>query len=179
MARIIIKRKSQPSSPIQPSAASSVSAPSAPSSPESARKHPEIKLRLYRGSKECPICKATIVDRNGSMERHVERHAKLAEIEAMNDAIEPKRNDMSESDIAIAVKLWQSLPAKFRATGGVFQDGPLANKGEVSGMPKVFMTNGRLKKKYMWIRKNQEGRVGRRPLKTLKSGNSGARPKKD
>ncbi|CEI61313.1 hypothetical protein FVEN_g5967 [Fusarium venenatum] len=176
MTRIIVKRKSQPSSPIQSSASLSVSAPS---SPESARKYSQIKLRLYRGAKECPICKATIVDRNGSMERHVERHVKLAEIEALNDAIEPKRSDMSESDIAIAVKLWQSLPANLRATGGVFRDGPLANKGEVSGMPTVFMTNGRLKKKYMWIRKNQEGRVGRRPLKNLKSGNSNARPKKD
>ncbi|KAG8671955.1 hypothetical protein FPOAC2_05319 [Fusarium poae] len=178
MARIIIKRKSQPSSPVQLPTSSSPTV-SAPSSPESVKKHPQIKLRLYRGSKECPVCKATIVNRKGAMERHVERHAKLAEIEAINDAVEPNRNGMSESEIADAVDLWQSLPAKLRATGGVFEDGPLANKGEVDGMPKVFMTNGRLKKKYLWIRKNQEGRVGRRPLKALKSGNSGARPNKD
>ncbi|GKU07001.1 hypothetical protein FLAG1_09991 [Fusarium langsethiae] len=113
------------------------------------------------------------------MERHVERHAKLAEIEAMNVAVEPNRNGMSESDIALAVRLWQSLPAKRRATGGVFQDGPLAGKGEIGGMPEVFMANGRLKKKYMWIRKDQEGRVGRRPLKALKSSNSGACSQKD
>ncbi|UZP38099.1 hypothetical protein NXS19_005915 [Fusarium pseudograminearum] len=171
MARIIIKRKSQPSAPIAPSSSPSSSAPS---SPESARKSPRIKLRLYRGSKECPICKATIVNRNGGLERHVERHAKLAEIEAMNVPLEPNRHGMSEDDIARAVDLWKSLPAKIRATGGVFHDGPLANKGEISGMPEVFMATGRLKKKYMWIRKDQDGRVGRRPLKALKSGNSGA-----
>jgi hypothetical protein len=93
----------------------------------------------------------------------------------MNVPMEPNRNGMSESDIARARDLWRSIPAKLRATGGVFEDGPLADKGEVSGMPEVFMLNGRLKKKYQWIRKDMEGRIGRRPLKALKNGNSGAR----
>ncbi|RGP77774.1 hypothetical protein FLONG3_4068 [Fusarium longipes] len=173
MVRIIIKRKSQPSSPISPSPSSSTS------STESPKKSPRIKLRLYCGSKECPICHATIVNRNNALERHIERHDKLAEVEAMNTAMEPDRKGMSDADLAFARDLWLSIPAKLRATGGVFEDGPLADKGEVSGMPEAFMPNGRLKKKYLWIRNNMEGRKGRRPLGDLKNGNSGARIEKD
>lgn len=187
MTRIIIKRKSQSSSPIPSSPTTSASSTS---SPKSASKSPRVKLRLYRSSNKCPVCKATIVDRNNALKRHIERHAKLAEIQvntprqsiryltltyfkAMNIPLEPDRNGMSDAEMAHVRDMWQSVPAKLRATGGVFKHGPLAGKGEFSGMPEVFMTNGRLKKKYLWIRKDIEGRVGRRPLKDLKDGNSG------
>ncbi|KAJ4128041.1 hypothetical protein NW768_008325 [Fusarium equiseti] len=173
MSRIIIKRKLRSSSPTPSSPASSATASSL-SRPPNTRSAIKNQVRLYSGSKECPICKAIIVNRNNALKRHVERHATLAELETTNFNLEPDRNGLSDADTALARKMWQSIPARIRNSGGIFQDGPLAGKGEVAGMPEVFMVNGRLKKKFMWIRKDLGGRIGRRPLKALKDGNSGA-----
>ncbi|RFN49924.1 hypothetical protein FIE12Z_5823 [Fusarium flagelliforme] len=178
MTRIIIKRKLRSSSPTPPppipsSPASSTTA-SSPSHTPVTRSTTKSQVRLYRGSKECPICKAIIVNRNNALKRHIERHAILAELETTNFDLEPDRNGLSDADTARARKMWQSIPASIRNSGGIFQDGPLAGKGEVAGMPEVFMVNGRLKKKFMWIRKDLGGRIGRRPLKALKDANSGA-----
>ncbi|RBR04603.1 uncharacterized protein FIESC28_11530 [Fusarium coffeatum] len=178
MTRIIIIRKPRSSSPTTspsiPSSPASSSTASSPSHTPITRSATKTQVRLYRGSKECPICKAIIVNRNNALKRHIDRHATLAELETTNFDLEPDRNGLSDADTARARKMWQSIPASIRNSGGIFQDGPLAGKGEVAGMPEVFMVNGRLKKKFMWIRKDLGGRIGRRPLKALKDGNSGA-----
>ncbi|KAF5019844.1 hypothetical protein F66182_8123 [Fusarium sp. NRRL 66182] len=45
--------------------------------------------RVPLHAKKCLVCKANITGRRGALKRHVERHAKLAEIEAANFKIEP------------------------------------------------------------------------------------------
>lgn len=77
-------------------------------------------------------------------------------------------------DVELAQNMWQSVPARRRATGGVFLDGPLAGKGFFEGMPNVFLPNGRVKPKLAWIKKDLESRVGRGPLRALKNANANA-----
>ncbi|KAF4955394.1 hypothetical protein FGADI_4573 [Fusarium gaditjirri] len=162
------KRKPLPSSPLRPSSPVSQSVPS--SSP------PKIQSinPIRRSSKNCPICETTLINRNGSLARHIKRHAKLAKIEAMNAEIDLPRMDVPDFDVKLAQKMWQSVPARRRATGGVFTDGPLAGKGFSEGMPGVFLPNGRVKPKWAWIKKDLDSRVGRGPLRALKNTNAGA-----
>ncbi|KAF5986045.1 hypothetical protein FBULB1_2609 [Fusarium bulbicola] len=162
------KRKSLPSSPPKPSSPVSQFFPS--SSPPKARSTNSIRLSY----KNCPVCKAMLVNRNGSLARHVERHAKLAKIEAMNIEINLPRLDVPDFDVELAQKMWQSVPARRRATGGVFLDGPLAGQGFFEGMPSAFLPNGRVKPKWAWIKKDLEARVGRGPLSALKNANANA-----
>ncbi|KAF5695567.1 hypothetical protein FDENT_297 [Fusarium denticulatum] len=162
------KRKSLPSSPPKPS--SPVSESLASSSPPKAR-----SLNSIRGSsKKCPVCKAVLVNRNGSLARHIARHAKLAKIEAMNFEINLPRLDTPDFDVKLAQKMWQSVPARRRATGGVFLDGPLAGEGFFEGMPSCFLPNGRVKPKWAWIKKDLDARVGRGPLRALENANANA-----
>jgi len=91
MTRIIIKRKLRSSSPtpsplIPSSPASSTTAPS-PSHTPITRSATKNQVRLYCGSKECPICKVIIVNRNNALKRHVERHVTLAELEVQTHYI--------------------------------------------------------------------------------------------
>ncbi|KAF4422105.1 hypothetical protein FACUT_10812 [Fusarium acutatum] len=165
---IKIKRKSLPSSPPKPSSLISESLPS--SSPPKAQSINSTRL----SSKNCPICKAMLVNRNGSLARHVKRHAKLAKIEAMNIEINLPRMEVPDFDVSLAQKMWQSVPARRRATGGVFLDGPLAGEGFFEGMPSVFLPNGRVKPKWAWIKKDLDARVGRGPLRVLKNANANA-----
>lgn len=72
---IKLKRKPLPSSPLKPS--SPVSDPLPSSSPPKVQPVDSIR----RSSEDCPICKAMLVNRNGSLARHIKRHAKLAKIE--------------------------------------------------------------------------------------------------
>ncbi|KAH7230464.1 uncharacterized protein BKA55DRAFT_525647 [Fusarium redolens] len=129
---------------------------------------------IHRSSKSCPICKATLVNHNGSLARHIKRHAKLAKIEAVNIEIDLPRMDAPDFDVTLAQKMWQSVPARRRATGGVFLDGPLAGEGFTEGMPAVFLPNGRVKPKWAWIKKDLDARVGRGPLRALKNANANA-----
>ncbi|KAK2690581.1 hypothetical protein QWA68_010182, partial [Fusarium oxysporum] len=165
---IKLKRKPLPSSPLKPSSPVSDSLPS--SSPPKVQ--PVNSIR--RSSEDCPICKAMLVNRNGSLARHIKRHAKLAKIEAMNIEIDLPRMDAPDFDVELAQKMWQSVPARRRATGGVFLDGPLAGKGFFEGMPSVFLPNGRVKPKWAWIKKDLDSRVGRGPLRALKNANANA-----
>ncbi|KAG5744344.1 hypothetical protein H9Q69_005908 [Fusarium xylarioides] len=162
------KRKSLPSSPPKPS--SPVSESLASSSPPKARSVNSVR----RSFKNCPVCNAMLVNRNGSLARHVERHAKLAKIEAMNFEINLPRLETPDFDVKLAQKMWQSVPARRRATGGVFLDGPLAGEGFFEGMPNVFLPNGRVKPKWAWIKKDLDARVGRGPLRALKNANANA-----
>ncbi|KAF5710708.1 hypothetical protein FMUND_9352 [Fusarium mundagurra] len=161
-----LKRKPLPSSPPKPS--SPVSEPLTSSSPPKARSA-NSTCRSFKG---CPVCKATLVNRNGSLARHVERHAKLSKIEALNFEINLPRLDTPDFDVKLAQKMWQSVPARRRAAGGVFLDGPLAGEGFFEGMPNVFLPNGRVKPKWAWIKKDLDARVGRGPLRALKSANA-------
>ncbi|KAI1027640.1 hypothetical protein LB504_011771 [Fusarium proliferatum] len=163
-----LKRKPLPSSPPKPSSPVSESLPS--SSPPKTRSANAIRS----SSKNCPVCKAILVNRNGSLARHVERHAKLAKIEAMNIDLNLPPMEAPDFDVKLAQNMWQSVPARRRATGGVFLDGPLAGKGFFEGMPNVFLPNGRVKPKLAWIKKDLESRVGRGPLRALKNANANA-----
>ncbi|KAF5651305.1 hypothetical protein F25303_4134 [Fusarium sp. NRRL 25303] len=181
-----LRRKPLPSSPPKPSSPVSESLPS--SSPPKARSVNAIRS----SSKNCPVCKAILVNRNGSLARHVERHAKLAKIEvrtlllsspllpvltfhqAMNIDLNLPPMEAPDFDVKLAQNMWQSVPARRRATGGVFLDGPLAGKGFFEGMPNVFLPNGRVKPKLAWIKKDLESRVGRGPLRALKNANANA-----
>ncbi|KAG7412851.1 hypothetical protein Forpe1208_v008504 [Fusarium oxysporum f. sp. rapae] len=165
---IKLKCKPLPSSPLKPSSLVSESLPS--SSPPKVQ--PVNSIR--RSSKNCPICKAMLVNRNGSLARHIERHAKLAKIEAMNIEIDLPRMDAPDFDVELAQKMWQSVPARRRATGGVFLDGPLAGEGFFEGIPSVFLPNGRVKPKWAWIKKDLDSRVGRGPLRALTNANANA-----
>ncbi|KAF5964439.1 hypothetical protein FCOIX_13420 [Fusarium coicis] len=164
-----LKRKSLPSSP--PKSSSPISESLAYSSHTEAR-----SIKSIRGSskKNCPVCKAILVNRNGSLARHVERHAKLDKIEAMNFETNLPRLDTPDFDVKLAQKMWQSVPARRRATGGVFLDGPLAGEGFLEGMPICFLPNGRVKPKWAWIKKDLDARVGRGPLRALKNANANA-----
>lgn len=78
MPRIImIKRKPLPSSPPRRSTRASASRPLSPSSDEDFDKHMQ-KISCF--TKRCPICNRTLLYRNNALERHIERHAKLAEV---------------------------------------------------------------------------------------------------
>ncbi|KAF4331924.1 hypothetical protein FBEOM_14291 [Fusarium beomiforme] len=127
-----------------------------------------------RSSKTCPECKATLVNRNGSLARRIKRHAKLARIQALNIQIEPLRTEIPHFDVTLAQKMWQSVPAKRRASGGVFLHGPLAGEGFIEGMPGVSSPNGRVKPKWTWIKRDLDSRVGRGPLRALKNTNFNA-----
>lgn len=87
---------------------------------------------------------------------------------------EPTRANIDDFDVALAQNMFLSTPAKNRAVGGAFTAGPLAGKGVFEGIPQVFFSNGRVKDKFMWIKKNLEPRIGRAPLKDLKDTNAGA-----
>lgn len=87
---------------------------------------------------------------------------------------EPTRANTDDFDVALAQNMFLSTPAKNRAVGGTFTAGPLAGKGVFEGIPQVFFSNGRVKDKFMWIKKNLEPRIGRVPLKDLKDTNAGA-----
>ncbi|KAF5634245.1 hypothetical protein F52700_5967 [Fusarium sp. NRRL 52700] len=163
-----LKRKSLPSSP--PKLSSPVSEPLASFSPPKARSANSVR----GSSKNCPVCKAILVNRNGSLARHIERHAKLAKIETMNVDMNLPPMDTPDFDVELAQKMWQSVPARRRAAGGVFLDGPLAGEGFFDGMPNVFLPNGRVKPKWTWIKKDLEARVGRGPLRALKNANANA-----
>jgi hypothetical protein len=131
-----------------------------------------------------------MLNRNNALKRHIERHAKLAEIkvpllylthllfltglQAANIMSEPTRPNIEDFDLALARNMWLSQPAKNRAAGGAFTTGPLAGKGVFEGIPLVFFSNGRVKNKFMWIKKGLETRIGRAPLKDLKDTNAGA-----
>jgi hypothetical protein len=131
-----------------------------------------------------------MLNRNNALKRHIERHAKLAEIkvpllylthllfltglQAANIMSEPTRPNIEDFDLALARNMWLSQPAKNRAAGGAFTTGPLAGKGVFEGIPLVFFSNGRVKNKFMWIKKGLETRIGRVPLKDLKDTNAGA-----
>ncbi|KAF9768755.1 hypothetical protein IL306_013903 [Fusarium sp. DS 682] len=169
MPRIIkLKRKSlPPSSSLRTSPISESQASSSPPKSQS----PNSKTRY---SKICPVCKGTLVNRNGSSARHIKRHAKLAKIGALNTKNEPLPTETSDFDVTLAQKMWQSLPATRRATGGVFLDGPLVGEGFIEGMPDVFFPNGRVKPKWAWIKKDLDSRVGRGPLSALKNANANA-----
>ncbi|KAF4993255.1 hypothetical protein FGRMN_6619 [Fusarium graminum] len=172
MARIItIRRKPLPSSPVRAS-------PSGSSSPSSSSviniKSAKLLKQASRFSKKCPKCKATMVNRNGALKRHIERHAKLAEVKAANIKVEPFRVNIPNLNLVLARKIWLSTPAKNRATGGIFAAGPLAGKGVVEGMPEVFLPSGRIRSKCIWIQKAIEARIGRAPLKNLEDTNAGA-----
>jgi hypothetical protein len=92
----------------------------------------------------------------------------------MNIEIDLPRMDAPDFDVELAQKMWQSVPARRRATGGVFLDGPLAGKGFFEGMPSVFLPNGRVKPKWAWIKKDLDSRVGRGPSRALKNVNANA-----
>ncbi|KAF5660155.1 hypothetical protein FHETE_9128 [Fusarium heterosporum] len=172
MSRIVtLRRTPLPSSPIRKTSSESTS----PSS-SSIINNKSVKLlkQISRFSKKCPKCKATIVNRNGALKRHIERHAKLAEVKAANIKIEPFRVNIPNLSLVLARKIWLSTPAKNRATGGIFVDGPLAGKGVVEGMPDVFLPSGRIRSKCIWIQKALEARIGRAPLKNLEDTNAGA-----
>ncbi|KAM0267326.1 hypothetical protein ACHAPA_006106 [Fusarium lateritium] len=172
MARIImLKRKPLPSSPPQRSTRSSTYRPLSPPSNEELENPVQ---RIPGFSRKCPTCNATMVNRNNSLKRHIERHAKLAEIKAANIKSEPTRVNLDDFDLTLARNMWQSTPAKNRAVGGAFTTGPLAGKGVFEGMPQVFFSNGRVKNKWMWIKKSIETRIGRAPLEDLKDTNAGA-----
>ncbi|KAJ9420146.1 hypothetical protein QL093DRAFT_2100007 [Fusarium oxysporum] len=96
---IKLKRKPLPSSPLKPS--SPVSDPLPSSSPPKVQ--PVNSIRCSSGG--CPICKAMLVNRNGSLARHIKRHAKLAKIEAMNIEIELPRMDAPDFDVELAQKM--------------------------------------------------------------------------
>ncbi|KAF4966585.1 hypothetical protein FSARC_5749 [Fusarium sarcochroum] len=171
MSRIVkLKRKPLPSSPTRNSLPTSSSKPS-PSKLNS----PKAEQRFSQFGRTCPVCKTNIINRNGSFKRHVERHAKLAKLQAANINVQPVRAQDPEFDVALARDMWMSTPAKHRAAGGVFLDGPLAGKGDFEGMPDVFLPNGRVKNRCIWIKKDLEaGRIGRSPLKALKNTNATA-----
>ncbi|KAM0548462.1 hypothetical protein ACHAPJ_009948 [Fusarium lateritium] len=171
MSRIVtLKRKALPSSPTHEQ-----SSTSSPKSSPSKNYSSKTEQRLSQFGKKCPVCKANIINRNGSFKRHVERHAKLAALQAANIGVQPVRAQDPEFDVALARDMWMSTPAKHRAAGGVFHDGPLAGKGTYDGMPEVFVPNGRVKNKCIWIKKDLEaGRIGRSPLKALKNTNAAA-----
>ncbi|WZH48610.1 uncharacterized protein QYS62_009790 [Fusarium acuminatum] len=167
----MIKRKPLPSSPLRRSARASASRTLSPSSDGGFDKPvPRISGFL----KNCPICNAAMLNRNNALKRHIERHAKLAEIKAANIMSEPTRPNIEDFDLALARNMWLSQPAKNRAAGGAFTTGPLAGKGVFEGIPLVFFSNGRVKNKFMWIKKGLETRIGRAPLKDLKDTNAGA-----
>lgn len=78
MPRIVmIKRKPLPSSPPRRSTRGSASRPLSPSSDEDFNKPMQ---KISRFTKKCPICNRTLLYRNNALERHIERHAKLAEV---------------------------------------------------------------------------------------------------
>ncbi|KAM0340732.1 hypothetical protein ACHAPU_010323 [Fusarium lateritium] len=171
MSRIItLRRRPLPSSPVRKPSSESEPSSSSSLNDESAK----LLKRVTRFSKKCPKCNATMVNRNGALKRHIERHAKLAEVKAANINVEPARVNIPNFDLALARKMWLSTPAKLRATGGVFTAGPLAGKGVIEGMPEVFLSNGRIRTKCMWIKKALETRIGRAPLKDLGDTNAGA-----
>ncbi|KAH6956339.1 hypothetical protein DER45DRAFT_595111 [Fusarium avenaceum] len=172
MPRIVmIKRKPLPSSPPRRSTRGSASRPLSPSSDEDFNKPMQ---KISRFTKKCPICNRTLLYRNNALERHIERHAKLAEVKAENTMAEPTRANTDDFDVTLAQNMFLSTPAKNRAVGGAFTAGPLAGKGVFEGIPQVFFSNGRVKDKFMWIKKNLEPRIGRAPLKDLKDTNAGA-----
>lgn len=81
MPRIImLKRKPLPSSPLRKSTRESAYRPLSPSSNEDLQQPVQ---RISRISKKCPTCNATMVNRNNALKRHIERHAKLAEIKVL------------------------------------------------------------------------------------------------
>ncbi|KAF4446700.1 hypothetical protein F53441_9633 [Fusarium austroafricanum] len=174
MSLIVTLKLKREHLPPNPRLSSSPVPASLPFSPPTKQQFVTSSPRTSRFADKCPVCKATIVNRNGGLHRHIKRHAKLAKIEAMNIEIEPMRGHTVEFDIARARDIWLSVPAKLRSTGGVFLDGPLAGKGVIEGMPEVFLPNGRVKTKWMWIKKDLETRIGRGPLKTLKNTNATA-----
>ncbi|KAF4462223.1 hypothetical protein FALBO_10964 [Fusarium albosuccineum] len=133
-----------------------------PSSPSKLNSSPEIDRHRVRYGKKCPICSARIVDRRGALQRHIDRHAKLKEIQAANNEIDPSRLKDPGFDVALARDMYMSTPAKHRFSGGVFITGPLAGKGTFEGMPQVFLQNGRVKKPLFWIKKGLEPK--RQPL---------------
>ncbi|KAJ4328614.1 hypothetical protein N0V84_000973 [Fusarium piperis] len=116
------------------------------------------KVRKVRGPSQrygnkCPECKARIVGRAAVFKRHVERHAKLAEIIESNEANKFIWVEDPGFDVDLVRDMYMSTPAKYRHTGGEFTTGPLAGKGIFEGVPEVFFVTGRIKKNYEFLKR--------------------------
>ncbi|KAM0424948.1 hypothetical protein ACHAPT_009749 [Fusarium lateritium] len=110
--------------------------------------------RYPRYGQKCPQCKARIVGRQAVFQRHIDRHAKLVEVQEINSKTTIERAEDPGFDVALVRDMFMSTPAKFRHTGGAFKTGPLAGKGVTEGLPKIFFDTGRIRKVYEWVKRD-------------------------
>ncbi|RSL49690.1 hypothetical protein CEP54_012287 [Fusarium duplospermum] len=106
-----------------------------------------------RYGRKCLECKARIVGR-AAFKRHVERHAKLAEIIESNKNNNVKWVEDPGFDVDLVRDMYMSTPAKYRHFGGEFTTGPMADKGFIEGIPKIFFATGRVRRAYEWVKKD-------------------------
>ncbi|KAI8680656.1 hypothetical protein NCS56_00471400 [Fusarium sp. Ph1] len=107
-----------------------------------------------RFGRKCPECKARIVGRAAAFKRHVERHAKLAEIIESNMNNNVKWVEDPGFDVDLVRDMYMSTPAKYRHFGGEFTTGPMAGKGFIEGDPKIFFATGRIRRNYEWVKRD-------------------------